>query len=156
MKNFFYLCARNQYCTGFWGATFAPGYKKCSTIKTAKNMAKVIKGSATYFDNGDMVFTPYNSDPEKNGLYMTLCTSKFGTVKMSKHKIYLNISLERKGSLLDMKRLMLRDAMELLASMECRKVIDLYAKMKDNLPEDEEEDEGESAKTPNAKIENKE
>ncbi len=111
-------------------------------------MAKVIKGSATYFDNGDMVFTPYNSDPEKNGIFMTLCTSHFGMVKMSKKKIYLNISFERKGNLLDMKRLMLRDAMDLLASLESRKVMDLYTKLKDNLPDEENEEE---RQTPNAK-----
>lgn len=111
-------------------------------------MAKVVKGSATYFDNGDMVFTPYHSDPEKNGLYMTLCTSNFGSVKMSKRKIYLSISFERKGSLLDMKRMMLRDAMDLLASLESRKVMDLYTKLKDNLPDEENEEE---RQTPNAK-----
>lgn len=111
-------------------------------------MAKVVKGSATYFDNGDMVFTPYHSDPEKNGIFMTLCTSNFGMVKMSKKKIYLNISFERKGSLLDMKRLMLRDAMDLLASLESRKVMDLYTKLKDNLPDEENEEE---RQTPNAK-----
>ncbi len=111
-------------------------------------MAKVVKGSATYFDNGDMVFTPYHSDPEKNGLYMTLCTSNFGSVKMSKRKIYLSISFERKGNLLDMKRLMLRDAMDLLASLESRKVMDLYTKLKDNLPDEENEEE---RQTPNAK-----
>ena len=111
-------------------------------------MAKVIRGSATYFENGDMVFTPYNCDPEKNGLYMTLCTSKYGTVKVSKKKIYLSISFERKGSLLDMKRLMLRDAMDLLASLESRKVMDLYTKLKDNLPDEENEEE---RQTPNAK-----
>ena len=108
-------------------------------------MAKVVKGSATYFDNGDMVFTPYNSDPEKNGLYMTLCTSKYGTVKVSKKKIYLSISFERKGSLLEMKRQMLRDAMELLASMEMPKTIDRYAQMQGHLPS-EEEDAGKAEK----------
>jgi hypothetical protein len=102
-------------------------------------MAKVVKGSATYFDNGDWVFTPYNCDPEKNGLYMTLCTSKYGTVKVSKKKIYLSISFERKGSLLEMKRQMLRDAMELLASMEMPKTIDRYAQMQGHLPSEEEE-----------------
>lgn len=114
-------------------------------------MAKVVKGSATYFDNGDMVFTPYNSDPEKNGLYMTLCTSNFGSVKVSKRKIYLSISFERKGSLLDMKRLMLRDAIELLASLETRKVMELYAKLKDHLPEEENGEGEEDSQTPNAK-----
>lgn len=113
-------------------------------------MAKVVKGSATYFDNGDMMFTPYNSDPEKNGLYMTLCTSKYGTVKVSKKKIYLSISFERKGSLLEMKRQMLRDAMELLASMEMPKTIDRYAQMQNHLPNEEEdeakEDAGEAGK----------
>ncbi len=109
-------------------------------------MAKVVKGSATYFDNGDMVFTPYNSDPEKNGLYMTLCTSKYGTVKVSKKKIYLSISFERKGSLLEMKRQMLRDAMELLASLEMPKTIDRYAQMQGHLPSEEEEDAGEAGK----------
>jgi hypothetical protein len=108
-------------------------------------MAKVVKGSATYFDNGDMMFTPYNCDPEKNGLYMTLCTSKYGTVKVSKKKIYLSISFERKGSLLEMKRQMLRDAMELLASMEMPKTIDRYAQMQGHLPS-EEEDAGKAEK----------
>lgn len=114
-------------------------------------MAKVVKGSATYFDNGDMVFTPYNSDPEKNGLYMTLCTSNFGTVKMSKKKLYLSISFERKGSLLEMKRMMLRDAMELLATMETRRVIELYAKMQDRLVEEESDETEEDSQAPNAK-----
>lgn len=114
-------------------------------------MAKVVKGSATYFDNGDMVFTPYNNDPEKNGLYMTLCTSNFGSVKMSKRKIYLSISFERKGSLLDMKRMMLRDAMELLASLETRRVIELYAKMQDRLPDEEADKTEDDSQTPNAK-----
>lgn len=109
-------------------------------------MAKVVKGSATYFDNGDMVFTPYNCDPEKNGLYMTLCTSKYGTVKVSKKKIYLSISFERKGSLREMKRLMLRDAMELLASLEMPKTIDRYAQMQGHLPSEVEEDAGEAGK----------
>ncbi len=108
-------------------------------------MTKVVKGSATYFDNGDMVFTPYNSDPEKNGLYLTLCTSNFGQVKVSKRKIYLSISFERKGSLLGMKRLMLRDAMELLAAMEMPKTIDRYAQMQNHLPNEEEEDEEDGA-----------
>ena len=108
-------------------------------------MAKVVKGSATYFDNGDMMFTPYNCDPEKNGLYMTLCTSKYGTVKVSKKKIYLSISFERKGSLLEMKRQMLRDAMELLASLEMPKTIDRYAQMQGHLPS-EEEDAGKAEK----------
>lgn len=108
-------------------------------------MAKVVKGSATYFDNGDWMFTPYNSDPEKNGLYMTLCTSKYGTVKVSKKKIYLSISFERKGSLLEMKRQMLRDAMELLASLEMPKTIDRYAQMQGHLPS-EEEDAGKAEK----------
>lgn len=109
-------------------------------------MAKVVKGSATYFDNGDWVFQAYNSDPEKNGLYMTLCTSKYGTVKVSKKKIYLSISFERKGSLLEMKRQMLRDAMELLASLEMPKTIDRYAQMQGHLPSEEEEDAGEAGK----------
>ena len=108
-------------------------------------MAKVVKGSATYFGNGDWMFTPYNSDPEKNGLYMTLCTSKYGTVKVSKKKIYLSISFERKGSLLEMKRQMLRDAMELLASLEMPKTIDRYAQMQGHLPS-EEEDAGKAEK----------
>lgn len=114
-------------------------------------MTKVVKGSATYFDNGDMVFTPYNCDPTKNGLYMTLCTSNFGSVKVSKRKIYLSISFERKGSLLDMKRLMLRDAIELLASLETRKVMELYSKLKDHLPEEEDGESEEDSQTPNAK-----
>ncbi len=113
-------------------------------------MAKILRGSATLFEDGSYVFNPYE-EGSRGGLYLTLCNSPFGQIRLSKNKIYLSISMERKDGLTAMKRLLLRDAMELLASLESKKVMERYARIKDNLPEDEEEDEGEVATTPNAK-----
>lgn len=109
-------------------------------------MARILKGSATLFEDGSYVFNPYE-EGARGGLYLTLCNSPFGQIRLSKNKIYLSISMERKDGLTEMKRLLLRDAMELLACLESKKVLERYARIKDNLP-DEEDEEDEGAKTP--------
>lgn len=98
-------------------------------------MAKTLRGSATLFDDGSYTFCPYN-EGANGGLYLTLCNSPFGQIRLSKHKIYLSISMERKDGLTAMKRLLLRDAMELLATLETRKVLERYARIKDTLPDE--------------------
>lgn len=108
-------------------------------------MAKTLRGSATLFDDGSYTFCPYN-EGANGGLYLTLCNSPFGQIRLSKHKIYLSISMERKDGLTAMKRLLLRDAMELLATLETPKVLERYARIKDNLPEDEEDNDSKTDK----------
>ena len=44
--------------------------------------------------------------------------------------------MERKDGLTAMKRLLLRDAMESLATLETRKVLERYARIKDTLPDE--------------------
>ena len=107
-------------------------------------MAKTLRGSATLFEDGSYIFNPYN-EGANGGLYLTLCSSPFGQIKLSKNKIYLSISMERKDGLTAMKRLLLRDAMELLATLETKKVLERYARIKDNLPDEEVENEHETS-----------
>lgn len=58
-------------------------------------MAKSIKGSAFYDDNGGCIFTPYETGKAENITWLLLKEVKFGKLECSKNKVRVTLSVER-------------------------------------------------------------
>lgn len=58
-------------------------------------MAKTIKGSAIYGDDGSYIFTPYAEGQPENVSWLPLSTVKYGKLECSKKKVRMVLTMER-------------------------------------------------------------
>lgn len=57
-------------------------------------MAQRVKGSMLYMDDGESIFTPYNSNPVENTPWETLCLVPHGDIRRTKKILQLRITID--------------------------------------------------------------
>jgi hypothetical protein len=58
-------------------------------------MTKILRGSALIDDEGGVLFTPYNSNPQENTPWVVLTKTAGGVLKCTRRKVCLTVTLER-------------------------------------------------------------